>query len=331
MKKRKPLLRWACALLLVTYYSAFFIATFADDRNWIVCLAATGTTGTLIPLALIGAILLAIRRHWIELGSFVALTFFYFIVSGQLFLRTAPVLADKQELLKVMSFNVEHGWHGVEKIAQIVRDEGVDAFALQECGLGSDADAIAELKKLLPDYTFLSDSSRTSATRLPLLSQRTVSLTPFEMSWSILEQDVLFHGTTVRILNVHSPSYLPDATLRRPFPQWFARWGEVATEQHHLLDTELQVISHDKSPTVLCGDFNMTPVGGRYQKLARVAKDTFATVGQGLGYTSPSRFPTRRIDFIWSFPGVRPIECHTVDRDASDHAAVVAALSVGGQ
>lgn len=326
-KKRPPLLRWACLGLLALYYGAYFIAQFGDDRNWIVCTAATGITGTILPPALVGAALLAMRRHWIELASFGVLVVAFLVFSGQLLVRPGQGVDRTGHSMRVMTFNIEHGWHGPERVAAIVRSEDIDAFAFQECGLGSDANTIESLKRLLPEYRFLSDSSRTSATRLPIVSERTIALTQWEMSWSILEQVVLFHGQEVRVLNVHAPSYLPEATFKRPLWSWVERWGELSREQHGLLDREIEEVKKEKELTVLCGDFNMTPVGGRYRKLAEVAIDSFAAVGTGVGWTSPSAMPLRRIDYVWCFPGVVPVECHTVNRDASDHAAVIATLA----
>ena len=87
-------------------------------------------------------------------------------------------------------------------------------------------------------------------------------------------------------------------------------------------------IAKDSSPTVLCGDFNMTPIGRRYQILASKGQDAFAEVGTGFGWTSPSGIPMRRIDYVWAFNGTRPLEAHTVDYRASDHAAVVATIEI---
>jgi len=227
-----------------------------------------------------------------------------------------------------MTFNVEHGWVGASNVAEAVKSQNVDAFCFQELGLGEDRETIEDLKDLLPEYSFISDGSRTSGTRLPILRQQSILLTHAGVGWTMIEQVVEFHGKPVRVLNVHAPSYSLHFNKRRPLNEWFLHWGELSREQHDLIDIELADIEDDLTPTVLCGDFNMAAAGSRYRQLASVATDSFAAVGSGTGWTMPSRIPMRRIDYIWAFPGLSPLETHVVDHRASDHAAVVATLAL---
>lgn len=326
--KRFSRLRLAYILLFGAFYGAWAIAQLGDDRNWIVAMAGTGVAGIVWPPALVAAVLLSIRRRWADLGVVACLLGVLLVLSGQLRWPHVRVSAKGAPTIRVMTFNVEHGWHGVEKIAETVRSQNVDAFCMQELGTGEDASTIDELRRLLPDYSLFSDGSRTSGTRLPVLRQRSILLTNEGWGWTMIEQVVRFDGHAVRVLNVHAPSYQPGPTRRRPFPQWLTRWGELSVEQHRLIDIELGHIASDATPTVLCGDFNMPATGSRYRKLASLATDVFAAVGSGTGWTMPSGLPMRRIDYVWAFPGLEPLEAHVVDRRASDHAAVIASLAL---
>lgn len=327
-KKRFSRLRLAYLFLFTFYFGAWLIAQFGDDKNWVVALAGMGAEGTFLPFAAIALILLAIRRRWRDFGVCLSLFLFFTIVSGQFRVHPVAPNANGAPTVKVMSFNVNHGWHGVDKIARIIRTEDIDAFGFQECGLGNDNQAIEELKGLLPEYHFISDGSRTSGTRLPVVREKVIPLDNLPYSWTMIEQVVVKDGQEARILSVHSPSYLPETTCKRPFLEWFVRWGEVSIEQTALIDSELAKVGAETIPTILCGDLNMTPMSARYRKMATVGTDSFAAVGTGTGWTMPAGLPMRRIDYVWAFNGVRPLSSKVVDWRSSDHAAVVAELAL---
>lgn len=327
-KKRVSKLRITSLFLFATYFSAWAIAQFGDDRNWIVAIAGTGITGTLLPLSLIATLIFALRKRWVDVGGCVVLSLAFLVVSGQLRFPPVQAQAQRSPAIKVMSFNVIHGWHGIEKVAKAIKAENVDAFCMQELGLGEDKAAIETLIELLPEYRIFSDGSRTSGTRLPVISERAIDLTANPYSWTMIEQVVLVGDTKVRICNVHAPSYLPDRTFKSDWPYWFRRWGELSKEQTDLIESELRLIQSDPTPTILCGDFNMTPIGRRYRIMAERGIDSFAATGSGSGWTMPSGIPLRRIDYVWAFNGVQPLSAHVSDPRASDHAAAVATLAV---
>ena len=327
-KRQRSRLWLATILVFAVYFGAWIIAGAGDDRNWIVAIAGTGVTSTLAPVALIPMALFAIRRRWMDSLACLGLVGVFLLVSGQMRWPDPQKVPPGTPLIRVMSFNVEHLRSGAENVARLVRNEQIDVFAFQECGMGEAENNIRQLRALLPEFQFISDGSRTSGSRLPVLSQRSIPLTNLSYSWTMLEQVVDLGGQPVRILNVHAPSYVPDTTLQRPVLDWLRRWAEVSKEQTDLINVELDMISENHFPTVLCGDFNMTPVGRRYSILASVGRDSFAEAGWGGGWTMPAGLPMRRIDYIWAFPGVVPQECHVVDWRASDHAAVVASLAV---
>lgn len=318
-------------IVWVAVYAVFFgswlIARSGDDDSSFVAMA-TGSVGGLVlfPVCVL-SVWSAFRKRWIELAIGAAALPVFFVVTGQAVWNGAKG-APRDETLRVLQFNIEHGRHGPDKIAAIVKAQDVDVFAFQECSDLTDIATTLELKCLLPEFTIVSDGSRTSGSRLPVVSQRVHKLTPFEYSWTMIEQTVDFHGKPVRVLNVHAPSYLPEQTLERPPVDWARRWGEIGREQTALVQKELETVRSKDVPTVLCGDFNMTPGSRRYGRLASRAKDVFLTAGRGTGWTSPASFPIRRIDYVWAFPGLEPLDCTVLNGPASDHSAVLAVLKV---
>jgi|GEM_PF-7016310 len=63
VKRRFSRLRLAYVLVFFVCFAAWIIAQFGDDRNWIVATAGAGITGTLWPLVLIAAVLLATSKE----------------------------------------------------------------------------------------------------------------------------------------------------------------------------------------------------------------------------------------------------------------------------
>lgn len=315
----------AVAAVLALFLLSWIIAQLVDDRSVLGAVACNGVNGMPLPIlaVLIGVFL--VKKRWVSAAGSAFALLLYLVFTRQLVWNTQD---SPPGMLRVMTFNIEHGRHGVERIADLVRGEGVDVFAFQECGTGTDASTIVELKRLLPEYQIYAEGSRTSGSRLPVLRQRAVPLDNLPYSWTAVEQIVRYRGQAVRILNVHSPSYIPEVTLKKPKGYWVRRWPEVAKEQTDLIEHELKVVADDQLPTLLCGDFNMSPVGRRYQQLRRYAVDSFIEAGRGFGWTSPAAFPMRRIDYVWAFPGCRPVDCRVVNWLASDHAAVVADVAV---
>lgn len=314
--------------ILIIFFSLYFVAEFGDDMNPFVALATMSVCGLLVPVGVVFCIILAIRRRWIDVSVLVACSVFYLLISGQWHFNIGPrELAPEDSLVRAMTFNIEHGWQSIERIAKCINDNKVEVFSLQECGLGEDSEAIAALKSFLPEYHLFSDGSRTCGTNLPVVRERSLKLDSNQWGWTMIEIVVEKDGHRLRVLNVHSPSYLPEKTFRRSMPEWFSRFGEVSVEQTQLIKTELKIIEFGNMPTVLCGDFNMAPVGSKYRLLSNTGVDAFHVAGKGAGWTSPSRLSLRRIDQIWSFNGAHATDCFVVDPRGSDHAAVVADIA----
>lgn len=324
-KRKFSLLTALVTAVLSVFASGWVLAQVTDDRSVLGSIAANSVNGLIAPIGLTLIVALLIKKRSIAAAVSFSCTLLYLVLSGQVVWNPDRSSTDS---LRVMTFNIEHGRHGIAKIAELVRHEDVDAFAFQECGTGTDKDVIEELRRLLPDYHIFAEGSRTSGTRLPVLRERAIPLDNLPYSWTAVEQIVQFGDRTIRILNVHSPSYIPELTLKKPKGYWVRRWPEVAKEQTDLIESELRIIAESDVPTVLCGDFNMASTGRRYRLLADQAQDCYLKSGKGLGWTSPAAFPMRRIDYVWAFPGVKPHSCRVVNWLASDHAAVVADLAL---
>ena len=86
-------------------------------------------------------------------------------------------------------------------------------------------------------------------------------------------------------------------------------------------------ISDCKTGTVLCGDFNDTPMSYTYQRLIRGHKDTFRETGNGFGATYRVLWPALRIDYVF-IPEDFTAEEHYSPRILfSDHYPVIAGFA----
>jgi endonuclease/exonuclease/phosphatase (EEP) superfamily protein YafD len=103
-----------------------------------------------------------------------------------------------------------------------------------------------------------------------------------------------------------------------------------------------------QAPSILLGDFNMTPRNPVYARfVAAGLEDAFAVAGSGRGWTLPrrlghaSRFrhglqalplrPVARVDYIWYTPGLGAEAAWVGDDGGSDHLPVLARLTLNAQ
>lgn len=108
--------------------------------------------------------------------------------------------------------------------------------------------------------------------------------------------DILAHGDTIRVTNVHLMSYdFGNGTISQKVKA--VRTGVMARSWHaKLID---QFIQGSPYPVILMGDLNETPYSYVYQSITRKLADTFVTSGSGFDYTySYFRVPFR-IDYIF--------------------------------
>lgn len=77
-------------------------------------------------------------------------------------------------------------------------------------------------------------------------------------------------------------------------------------------------------PTILCGDFNDTPMSYTYRQMQKAGfVDTFTKVGRGIKPTYAGKLPLLRIDYIWANEGVTPLNFKRYRYKASDHYPII--------
>jgi len=86
------------------------------------------------------------------------------------------------------------------------------------------------------------------------------------------------------------------------------------------------------TPTVVAGDINDLPGSAAWAQLTEDRLDAWATIGEGDGFTYSARSPRRRIDGIFTGPGVVPVSARVIDstdvHQGSDHRPVFVELEL---
>ena len=241
---------------------------------------------------------------------------------------------------RVITYNV-HRCRGVdrawspERIATVIASCHPDIVALQELDVGrarsghiDQAEAIARdlgmdvqffpalrvMDELYGDAILSRWPARTvKAAALPAF--RLPGLEPRGAIWSEIQVD----GMSVQVINTHL-SLLGRERLVQigalTGPDWL---------QH----------PDCRQPVLLMGDLNATPRSRTYRHMSSHLADAFLRTRRARpreGATFPTRYPTLRLDYIFSDPTVEILDIRTVRSPlaylASDHLAVVADVRV---
>jgi len=243
----------------------------------------------------------------------------------------SPSHAISPVTFRVMTYNIHHGEGldgkvDLERIAQLIRNEGADIVALQEVDKGvartAQRDFPAELARLTGftcvfsnNHTFQGgEYGNAILSRFPVKRWHNLHyrmLRPNEQR-GLLQLELNVHGHALVFMTTHI-DYRPDDS---------ERWV-------NLDEIEAAARAYAGKPIILCGDFNTQPDSRVSRRLAQTFEDTWAVAGQGPGFTYPTEPPRERIDYLWipKDKSVVPLRAWVPSSRASDHLPVVAEFS----
>lgn len=258
------------------------------------------------------------------------------------FLLATPASAaprPKPVSLRVLSFNIHTGIGSdgtldLARTAEAIRTTRADVVALQEVDVHWDArsdfrDQARELAGLLAMRVFFApiydldpltpDAPRRQygvavLSRFPVLHTENHEITRLSTqdpdavpapAPGFAEAVVLVRGVPVHVYSTHL-DYRADPAVR----------------ELQVADT-LRIMSADRGPQVLLGDFN-----AEHDAPALAPLWTVLTDAAPAGATYPAAAPTKRIDFVTVSEGVRVRSATVPETLASDHRPVLAELSV---
>ena len=211
---------------------------------------------------------------------------------------TAPILAEiraaNPDVLLLQEYTDD--WHAAFVAAGVTRDYPYHSFVTRDDSFG------VALYSRLP---FVADVDN----RLPL-GRAGVEQTRAVVRWA---------GRDVAVYNIH---LLPPRRL------------DYTVDSRLQFAGLLEVLSAEKLPYVVGGDFNLTEHTPQHRDLAAVgARDANDLAGRGRGATWPVNgvfryLPGLRLDHVYVGNGLTAVKCETGEGRGSDHRPVVADVTV---
>lgn len=232
------------------------------------------------------------------------------------------------EVIRVLCYNIHHG-EGIdgkldlERIAKLIVDTKADLVGLQEVDRGVERTQKRDLPAELARLTGLQvvfernivhqggDYGNAILSRFPIRSSKNTHYRMLRAGEQrgLLETVVEIHGREVLFANTHI-DYRPDDSERLLNVDEMKRAVEAARPR----------------PAIVVGDFNSVPGSRTHEKMKTFLIDTWEVAGRGDGATSPTRKPSKRIDYIYVSREFEPLEVRVLRSEASDHLPVLAEL-----
>ena len=156
--------------------------------------------------------------------------------------------------------------------------------------------------------------------------------------------DIEHYGRTLRVYNNHLESYdvsftalakkfgsqehLSREELTQDIVETHGKMKNTFIKRSEQVDRILEDINNSAHRTIICGDFNDTPMSYTYYTLAKHHKDTFEEAGSGFGATFIPVWPLLRIDYLL-VPTDSECIRHSVHKtELSDHYPVSAEVII---
>lgn len=262
--------------------------------------------------------------------------------------------------LKVMTYNVKNLSNNNLKYAdskirheiqEFLTKQNADLICLQEFqtyptkGINTVADFKSSLK--MPyhsDANYVSSSTfkfvdlMVTYSRYPIINH---SVLHYQQKCYALINDIVIGSDTIRLFNLHLESNHFAQNEYEIFNPVEITFNEKTSNQLVLLSKKIARYSqirnfqvnqiHDQIqnspfPVVICGDFNDTPAGYAYHKLAKNLKDSFVEKGKGYGNTYNGKLPAMRIDYILTDTTFQIRNFVIGNIEKSDHYPVISSM-----
>ncbi len=222
--------------------------------------------------------------------------------SHQVFSVQQTDSARQHKTYHLLLWNICHGRHGWENIAEEINRHQADIIALVEAGAPSE-EMRAFWKKHVPGY----DISFLGGEMVLLTKGNSTAVRARKIGrqGQVREVDLILdgHSLTTMVVDIHGRPDLPR--------------GESIRDLANLLKTR------QAQPVLIAGDFNTPSESPLFQPLHRQSINAFEVAGQGYSPTWPWVLPVLVLDQIWGNDHIRFDCCHTVWSNASDHSAVI--------
>jgi len=153
--------------------------------------------------------------------------------------------------------------------------------------------------------------------------------------------DIVKNNDTFRVYNIHLQSIRLESDYYNDDPndpmtnlanetglRYLMR--KLSLAFHKRASQSRRVAEHvNTSPysTIVCGDFNDTPMSYTYNQFNRRLVDAFRNTSTGIGATYIGKLPAGRIDYIFHSPDLASYDFHIQEEELSDHRAISCTIS----
>lgn len=305
-----------------------------------------------VPLVLLNLIILTIgisKKSGAVWITFIALL--PSILFAELFIRWGdPVKGEEGITLKVCTYNVGLFSQGnstvfSEKgITSFIEKENAGVVCLQEFHIRD----TSRIKEMFPSYPYhyyhlfnghgMGYFGNLTLSRFPIINKGKIT---FNKSTNLcIYTDIIHYGKTLRFYNIHLESHSISFTSlikklrekeKKISDEIFNMHDKVAgtfKRRSLQVDTIVQHASESGLPSVICGDFNDTPMSYTYKKLVSERKDSFRESGSGFSATYSLLWPLLRIDYILYPPQFWSMSHDSPQIRFSDHYPVISKLII---
>ena len=246
---------------------------------------------------------------------------------------TEPNLRPRYDsrALKVLSYNVrsfidDRGERCLDSVVAMIKSLNPDILCLQEMGFSDIADSMLAPLHPMPRSLSRNDLSPAIYSRYPIISAgRIDSLKEFVWADVVVKrgnsEDTLrifnnhLHSTAIRRDDneyIESHAYLEDDSLRQ-VRSMVRRLTENNILRAAQVDTLAQMIAASPYPSIVCGDFNDTPISYTYRTVGRNLRDAFRWAGRGYSHTYRGFFDMLRIDYVMCSDEFEPLSYEVID------------------
>ncbi|MBI9061624.1 MAG: endonuclease/exonuclease/phosphatase family protein [Marinilabiliaceae bacterium] len=315
-------------------------------------------------LNLIVLLVWAFKKRWQLLIPLIALLLTYghwqnvFQWKG----KTEQEVSILNKPLSVMTFNVRmldyYNWSGEkdahEKIFDLIRKENPDVVCMQEFYTDMKNKSFSEhyILARLNQYKYKHIEYKAGKrgrrnfglvtfSKFPIMEKQNLK---FEQTSNFsIQTDINVKGSRIRIFNNHLESIrfnseqlnfldsLNHKNEQERLEGVKAITGKMRTAFKHRANQAETIgrhIANSPYPTIVCGDFNDTPVSYVYRKMRGKLKDAFVESGKGFGGTYNGRLPSFRIDFIFHDKAFKSYNFKKLDVDYSDHFPIMTLIEL---
>jgi endonuclease/exonuclease/phosphatase family metal-dependent hydrolase len=287
---------------------------------------------------------------------------FTLIIGGKLHFRSIaiqllPTETESKNSLSILSYNVRlfgiyqaNSYANRDNIFAYLRKENPDVACFQEYYQQDKPTKFETFDSLTNVLKFVDYHARTAHRRkgrknfgvaifskYPMIARGDVifdSQGKADLNYCIFS-DIIKNKDTFRIYNVH----LQSIKLSKAEEELEGFMGENTSEDFDIInlmrklkvayqkraEQARKIISHMKKsphPTIVCGDFNDTPMSYTYNQFDRLLIDAFRNSSLGVGSTYMGRLPAGRIDYIFHSPDLNSSSFNIQKDIFSDHLAI---------